>query len=137
MSFHRQFRITAGVIAPAFLGWALYCAAALVVHHDSINYRIADAGFGFVSIAAEELFALGPFASAALGFAAGFPTMLVCLRGVGPILPVAVLNLLAVLIVLCGLGSMNGGIFAASAGLGILGCIFARRGQPHARAPHP
>src|SRR4051794_20119314 len=124
MSFRRQFRITAGVIAPTFLGWALYRGAALVVYHDSINYRIAGAGFGFVSNAAEELFALGPFASAALGFAAGFPTMLLCLRGVGSVLPVAVLNLLALLIVLCGLGSMNGGIFAASAGLGMLGWIF-------------
>ena len=124
MNLRRQIQIVAGVVAPTGLGWVLYCVAAWVVHNDSINYRIADAGFRFISTAAEEVFALGPSVSAAAGLVSGLPTLLLCVRDVGPVLRCAALNFIAVLLLLCGLGSMNG-IFAASAGLGTLVWIIA------------
>ncbi len=67
MNLRHQSQIVAGVLAPALLGWVLYRVAAWVVHNDSINYRIADAGFRFVCTAAEEVFAPGPNDGAASG----------------------------------------------------------------------
>jgi hypothetical protein len=124
MNHRHQFQIAAGVLAPAVLGWVLFRVAAWVVHNDSINYRIAEAGFRFVSTAAAEVFALGPGVSAAAGLVSGLPTLLLCVRDVGPVLRCAALNFIAVLLLLCGLGSMNG-IFAVSAGLGPLVWIIA------------
>jgi hypothetical protein len=124
MNLRRQIQIAVGVLTPTGLGLVLYCLAAWVVHNDSVNYRIADAGFRFISTAAEEVFALGPAVSAAAGLVSGLPTLLLCVRGVGPVFRCAALNFIAVLLVLCGLGSMNG-IFAASAGLGSLVWIIA------------
>jgi hypothetical protein len=119
MNLRRQIQIATGVLLPTVFGWVLYCAAACVVRNDSINYRIADAGLRFISTAAEEVFAAGPVVSAGAGLVSGLPTLLLCVRGVGPLLRCASLNFIAVLLLLCGMGSMNG-TFAASAGLGTL-----------------
>ena len=124
MNLRRQIQISAGVLLPTVFGWVLYCVAAWVVRNDSINYRIADAGFRFISTAAEEVSSVGPVVSAGAGLVSGLPTLLLCVRGVGPLLRYASLNFIAVLLLLCGLGSMNG-IFAASAGLGTLVWIIA------------
>lgn len=124
MNLRHQVQIGAGVLAPTVLGWVLYRVGAWVVQNDSINYRIADAGFRFISTAAEEVCALGPVAVAAAGLVAGLPTLLLCVRDVGPILRCAALNFIAVLLLLCGLGTVNG-FFVASAGLGTLLWIIA------------
>ena len=55
MNLRRQIRVAAALLASSGLGWVLYLAAAWVVGHDSVNYRIADAGFRFISNAAEGL----------------------------------------------------------------------------------
>ena len=95
------------VATPAILGWIVYDCAAWLVRHDSINYRLNDAGFGFLSNAAEMIFALGPFGSIGAGIVFGLPSTVVYLRRVGSVSTVATVNALAVLICLSCLGCVG------------------------------
>jgi hypothetical protein len=117
MNIRRSFQIAVVVAAPTVLGLLLHSAAAWIVHNDSINYRIHDAGLGFLSNAAEEIFVLGPTVSGPAGLAAGLPTVLLCLRGAHRVHGFATLNFLAALLLLSASGSANGAVFAASTGL--------------------
>jgi hypothetical protein len=92
---------------PATIGVLAYGAAASLVHHDSINYQLHEAGFEFISNAAETIFAAGPVASASAALVFALPSTLLCLRRAGPVFKAATVNMAAAIVFVCGLGSVG------------------------------
>ena len=64
------------VLAPACLGWLLYGAAEWLISHDSIEYRLRDAGFSALTNLAECAFAIGVVPSTLAGLVLGLPAAL-------------------------------------------------------------
>jgi hypothetical protein len=95
------------LVFPAIVGWLLYGAAAWLVHHDSVNYRMRDAGFRFISDAAEMVCAAGAVASILAAAAVALPSTLAYLRSLRSFSTVLALNISAAIVFLCGLGSME------------------------------
>lgn len=93
------------ILMPGGLGWLIYEAAAYLVHHSSIEVRLYHAGFGFVSNAAEMVYALGPVASVAAALVLGLLGTLLYLRQVGSFLKAVALDFVGAVILLCGVGS--------------------------------
>ena len=104
------------VVATAACGGAaLNRGGAWIVHHDSINYRLHDAGFALLCNASETAFALGPTLWGG-GVVLALPLLLGCLRQVTRFRTVLALEVAAYLTLVCGLGSI-----AAFPLLGLLG----------------
>ena len=95
------------LVVPAFVGWLLYGSAAWLVHHDSINYRLSDAGFRFISIAAETVFAAGPVIIICAAVAFALPSTLAYFRRIRSFSSIVALNISIALVFLCGLGSVG------------------------------
>jgi hypothetical protein len=117
------------VLVPGFLGWLLYCAAAWIARHDSINSKLYSAGFGFVSVAAAIVFALGPVPPIIAGLVLGLPSVVGCFCQARSLFRLAALNALAVVTLLLALGSAKPllmiGLYGVTAVLWILAAILA------------
>jgi hypothetical protein len=103
----RQSVTLVALTSPVVLGWILYGAAAWLIGHDSINYRIQDRGFGFITNAAETIFALGPVTSVVAALVFALPSILAYLRGIGSVSQAVALNTSAAIVFLCGLGCVG------------------------------
>jgi len=117
------------VLAVAACGGVLLNrGGAWIVYHDSVNYRLHDAGFGLLSIAAETAFALGP-ALWVGGVVLALPLLLGCVRHVTSFRRLVALHVLACLTLVCGLGSIEDlpflGLLGATVVLWILAMIVA------------
>ena len=124
------------LLLPAIVGWLLYGAAAWLVHHDSINYRIRDADFRFISDAAEMVCAAGAITSILVAQAFALPSTLAYLRGVRSFSTIVVLNISAAIVFLCGLGFMGilfAGVFAVMPFLWIIAMawVMTRESNQH------
>ena len=95
------------VLAPACLGWLLYCAADWLIGHDSIEYRLHDAGFSALTNLAEVAFAIGVVPSTLAGLVLGLPAALGFVLQVRWIRRVAVVNAAACLALVSGLGLVS------------------------------
>jgi hypothetical protein len=117
------------VLVPGFLGWLLYCAAAWIVRHDSVNSKLYNAGFGFVSVAAAIVVAFGPVPPIIAGLVLGLPTVVGCFFQARSFIRLAAVNALAVVTLLLALGSAKPllmiGLYGVTALLWILAAILA------------
>ncbi len=59
------------VLGAGAFGWLLHFAGTWLVHHDSVYYRLSDAGFRPLTNLAEELFAVGPIPPIVVGLLLG------------------------------------------------------------------
>jgi hypothetical protein len=144
MTIRRQYLLVSrsiAVLMPGFLGWLLYRTAGWLVHHDSMNYGLRDAGLGVIGNAAEIAFTFGPVPPVVAGLVLGLPSVVGYTRQVVSVLGVAALNALACPTLLCALGSGGPlpliGLLGTTALLWMLALVWAairprQTGQAHA-----
>ena len=90
---------------PATLGWLIYEAAAYLVRYSSIEIRLYQAGFGFVSNAAEMAFQAGPVITVAAALVFGLLGGAMYLRRGGSLFKALAIDLLAAAVLLSAAGS--------------------------------
>ena len=95
------------VLAPACLGWLLHRAAQWLISHDSIEYRLHDAGFSALTNLAEFSFAIGVVPSALGGLVLGLPAAVGFVLDLRWNRRVAIVNAAACLALVLGLGSVS------------------------------
>jgi hypothetical protein len=95
------------VLAPACLGWLFYGAADWLISHDSIEYRLRDAGFSALTDLAEVAFAIGVVQSAFAGLVLGLPAALGFVLHLRWIRRVVIVNAAAYLALASGLGLVS------------------------------
>ena len=116
------------LLAPGAMGYLVYFAGAWIVYHDSVNYRLDDAGFGFVSNAAEMIFAAGPVVCVGAALVLALPSILSTLGQVGPVWKAVTLNIVASIAFVCGLGCMGilfAGVLAVAPFLWVTAMLWA------------
>ena len=116
------------VTVAAGFGVLLNRGGGWIVYHDSVNYRLHDAGFGLLSDAAETSFALGPLLWAG-GAVLTVPLLLGLVRGVASFSRLVGLHALTLIMLVCGLGSITSSLFlrlvAATMLLWVLALVLA------------
>jgi len=91
------------VFAASGAGCLCFAGAAWLVHHESVNYRLHDAGLGVLSHAAETGYAFGSVLSALGGVVLALPLLVAWARRVS-LVRSAVFHALACVTMVCGLG---------------------------------
>jgi hypothetical protein len=128
MSIALKLRTLLVLAFPAIGGWISFGAAEWLVHHESASYGLRDAGFGFISNAADITFVCGPVMTLCAAVVLALPSTVVYLRGVGSFSRALALNLSAVAVLLCMLGSTNifiAGVFLVMPLVWILAMVWA------------
>ncbi len=128
MSITLSLRTLLVLAFPPIAGWISFGAAAWLVHHESVNYGIRDAGFGLISNAADVTFVCGPVMSICAAAVLALPSTVVYLRRVGSFPRALALNLSAGAVLLCMLGSTSiffAGVFLAMPLVWILAMVWA------------
>ena len=91
-------------VSGACFGWLLYLGAAWIVQHDSINYRLPH----MLSMSAERARAIGPQFWNVAGLILSLPLFIGCARRVASFKRLIALHTIAYLLVVCGLGLVDG-----------------------------